>query len=165
MVEGRAKETTTAAGTGASNGAGTCQRNCRPQRFLSAPIVCGSGQQWPWQSSSGRYSCGASPAVAGTVTVTVRSSSNRHRSPDVQVPSKRTDQTQALSADPWNHKVLPRLTRARSRLRRPCKAHASLQVDFRVLSGAHASLQVDFKVLSGAHASLQVDFKVRSGLS
>jgi hypothetical protein len=43
------------------------------------------------------------------------------------------------------------------------EAHASLQVDFKVLSRAHVSLQVDFKVLSGAQASLQVDFNVRSG--
>jgi hypothetical protein len=43
------------------------------------------------------------------------------------------------------------------------EAHASLQVDSKVLCGAHASLQVDFKVLCGAHASLQVDFEVYSG--
>ena len=45
----------------------------------------------------------------------------------------------------------------------PSEARASLQVDFKVLSGVHASLQVDFKVFCGAHASLQVDFKVLSG--
>ena len=43
------------------------------------------------------------------------------------------------------------------------EAHASLQVDFKVLCGAHVSLQVDFRVLSGAHVSLQVDFRVLSG--
>ena len=43
------------------------------------------------------------------------------------------------------------------------KSHASLQVDFKVLSGARASLQVDFKVFCGVRASLQVDFKVLCG--